>query len=70
MACEGFRLGADVYIDALKKTLVPWMRWVAASRGSVGWPAPFIFQQNRAPAHGAKKRKKFRSGGLGQICRT
>ena len=52
---EGFRLGADSYIEALKQTLVPWMRRVAASRGSSARPAPFIFQQDSAPAHRAKK---------------
>ena len=46
-----FRLGADDYIVALKKTLVPWMRQVAAAHGS----APFIFQQDLVPAHRAKK---------------
>ena len=31
------------------------MRHVAASRGSASTPAPFIFQQDSAPAHRAKK---------------
>ena len=52
---EGFRLGADSYIEALQQTLVPWMRRVAASRGSSARPAPFIFQRDSAPAHRANK---------------
>ena len=56
---EGFRLGADDYIEALKKTLIPWMRRVAVSRGSAAKPAPFIFQQDSAPAHRAKKTLAF-----------
>ena len=56
---EGFRLGADAYIEALKETLVPWMRRVAASRGSQATPAPFIFQQDSAPAHRAKKTLEY-----------
>ena len=52
---EGFRLDADSYIEALKNTLIPWMRRVAASRGTPERPAPFIFQQDSAPAHRAKK---------------
>ena len=52
---EGFRLGADAYIEALRSTLVPWMKRVAVSRGSAAHPAPFIFQQDSAPAHRAKR---------------
>ena len=51
---EGFRLDADAYIDALKKTLIPWMRSVAASHR-----ATFVFQQDSAPAHRAKKTLNF-----------
>ena len=50
---EGFRLGANGYIEALRDTLIPWMRQVAHNRGDV----PFIFQQDSAPAHRAKKLK-------------
>ena len=39
---EGFWLGAEAYIEALKETLIPWMRRVAASRGSLSCPAPFF----------------------------
>ena len=56
---EGFRLGADAYKEALRDTLVPWMRRVAASRGSLTSPAPFIFQQDSAPAHRAKNTPAF-----------
>ena len=56
---EGFRLGADAYIEALNKTLIPWMQRVAVSRGSAARPAPFIFQQDSAPAHRAKKTLAF-----------
>ena len=55
---EGFHLGADGYIDALRQTLVPWMRRVAAAhRGST--PAKFIFQQDSAPAHRARRTLAF-----------
>ena len=50
---EGFRLGANGYIEALRDTLIPWMKQVAQKRGNV----PFIFQQDSAPAHRAKKLK-------------
>ena len=50
---EGFRLGANGYIEALRDTLIPWMRQVAHNRGDV----PFIFEQDSAPAHRAKKLK-------------
>ena len=55
---EAFWLGAEAYIKALKETLIPWMRRVAASRGSLSCPAPF-FQQDSAPAHRAKKTLEF-----------
>ena len=32
---EGFRLGANGYIEALRDTLIPWMRQVAQNRGNV-----------------------------------
>ena len=48
---EGFRLGANGYIEVLRDTLIPWMRQVAENRGNVPW----IFQQDSAPAHRAKK---------------
>ena len=57
---EGFRLNADSYIKALKKTLIPWMRTVAeAHASSTGVPAPFLLQQDSAPAHRAKKTLEF-----------
>ena len=55
---QGFRLGADDYIKALKDTLIPWMRRVAAAHGN----APFVFQQDSAPAHRAKKTLEFLKG--------
>ena len=50
---QGFRLGANGYIKALRDTLIPWMKEVAHAHGDV----PFIFQQDSAPAHRAKKTK-------------
>ena len=56
----GFRLGAEGYIKVLKKTLIPWMRSVAAAHASpTGTHAPFIMQQNSAPAHRAAKTIAF-----------
>ena len=52
---EGFRLGANGYIEALRDTLIPWMRQVAHNRRDVPW----IFQQDSAPAHRAKKTQEF-----------
>ena len=52
---SGFRLGADAYIDSLRKVLVPWMRRVAQAHGNV----PYVFQQDSAPAHRARKTLKF-----------
>ena len=52
---EGFRLGANGYIEALRDTLIPWMKEVAHNRGDV----PFIFQQDSAPARRAKKNQAF-----------
>ena len=51
----GFRLGADAYIDALRKTIVPWMRRVVQAHGGV----PYVFQQDSAPAHRARKTLQF-----------
>ena len=56
---QGFRLGSEAYIEALKKTLIPWMRGVADAHGSRGRPAPFVWQQDSAPAHRAKKTTDF-----------
>ena len=55
----GFRLDSDGYIESLKKTLIPWMRRVAAAHGPAGRPAHIIFQQDSAPAHRAKKTLDF-----------
>ena len=57
---EGFRLGANGYIDGLRDTLIPWMRQVAQNRGNV----PFIFQQDSAPTHRAKKTQEFLKEGV------
>ena len=56
---EGFRLDAEGYFKALKETLVPWMRRVAMSRGSLAVLASFTFQQDSAPAHWAKKTQAY-----------
>ena len=58
---SGFRLGAEAYIKSLKKTLVPWMREVALKHGQWQGPslAPFLFQQDSAPAHRARKTLDF-----------
>ena len=56
---EGFRLGANGYIEALRDTLIPWMRQVLAhNHGDVPW----IFQQDSAPAHRAKKQEFLKKG--------
>ena len=55
---QGFRLNAEAYIEALKKTLIPWMRRVAAAHGGAR-PAPILFQQDGAPAHTAKATVNF-----------
>ena len=52
---QGFRLGSKGYIKALRDTLIPWMKEVALAHGDV----PFIFQQDSAPAHRAKKTQEF-----------
>ena len=51
----GFRLDSEAYIEALRETLIPWMRRVASARGNV----PFLWQQDSAPAHRAKKTLAF-----------
>ena len=56
---QGFRLDAAAYVKVLEKTIVPWMRAVAAEHGPAGRPAPFVFQQDSAPAHKAKKTLDF-----------
>ena len=56
---EGFRLGAEAYIEILRDTLILWMQRVAVSRGLLSGPAPFFYQQDSAPAHWAKKTLDF-----------
>ena len=56
---SGFRLGAEEYINVLKKTLIPWMRSVAESHAIAGVPAAFTLQQDSAPAHRAKRTLDF-----------
>ena len=59
----GFRLGSEDYIKALWSTLVTWMRKVAAAHGlTEGESAPFVFQQDSASAHSAKKTLQFLKG--------
>ena len=55
---EGFRLNADGYIEALRTTLVPWIRRVAAAHGG-SRPAHMVFQQDSAPIHRARKTLAF-----------
>ena len=50
-----FRLDSEAYIKALRETLIPWMRRVAAARGNVA----FLWQQGSAPAHRTKKTLAF-----------
>ena len=59
---QGFRLTADEYIVALRDKIVPWMRNVAAKHGRPGRPAKFVFQQDSAPAHKAKKNTQVFGG--------
>jgi AraC-like DNA-binding protein len=49
---KGLKVTADVYIDVLERVVVPWMRAVANGRH-------FIFQQDSAPAHAAKKTQEW-----------
>ena len=58
MVPQGFRLNAAAYIEALRAALIPWMRRVAAAHGGAR-PAPFLFQQDGAPAHTARKTVAF-----------
>ena len=58
MVPQGFRLNADGYIEALRQTLIPWMRRGAAALGGAS-PAPFLFQQDGAPAHTSRKTTAF-----------
>ena len=51
----GFRLDSEAYIEALRETLIPWMRRVVSARGNV----PYLWQQDSAPAHRAKKTLDF-----------
>ena len=55
---QGFRLNADSYIEALDRTLVPWMLRVAAAHGGAR-PAPFLIQQDGAPAHTARETVQY-----------
>ena len=56
----GFKLGADRYILELEKTLIPWMKRVAHAHGpSAASSAHFVFQQDGAPAHRARKTVAF-----------
>ena len=52
---QGFRLGADAYIAALRGTLIPRMHWVVSAYGGV----PFLFQQDLAPVHITRKTLDF-----------
>ena len=56
---KGFRLNLAGYIEALKKTIIPWMRDVAVSHGRPGHPAPFVYQQDSAPAHRSRQTLDF-----------
>ena len=49
---QGFRLAAADYIDMLETTVIPWMREVAGNQ-------PWVFQQDSAPAHRAKRTQDF-----------
>jgi inhibitor of nuclear factor kappa-B kinase subunit alpha len=49
---QGLKVTADVYLKVLQDVVVPWMKKVAAGRH-------FIFQQDGAPAHNAKKTQKW-----------
>ena len=45
-------MGSEAYIDTLKTVVIPWMVDVADGR-------PFVFQQDGAPAHTAKRTLQF-----------
>ena len=51
---QGYRLCTTDYVKALREKIVPWMRKVAEDHGQGGRPAPFVFQQDSAPAHKAR----------------
>ena len=51
---KGFRLGADSYIKTMRKIVIPWMDRVAKKHGR-----PYVFQQDGAPAHTAKRTVDF-----------
>ena len=44
----GLRVNTDVYLNVLKNVVKPWMDQVAGG-------SPYIWQQDGAPAHTAKK---------------
>ncbi|UYV84046.1 hypothetical protein LAZ67_X000971 [Cordylochernes scorpioides] len=49
---KGLRMNADTYINVLETIVKPWMDMVAAGR-------KYIFQQDSAPAHKAKKTQSW-----------
>lgn len=49
---QGLRLNADGYIAVLRTVVVPWMDSVSVGR-------PYVFQQDSAPAHKAKKTQSW-----------
>ena len=54
---RGLRVNADIYIDVLREVVKPWMDQVARGR-------PYVFQQDGAPAHNAKKTQTWCSDNL------
>ena len=49
---EGLRVNQNVYQDVLATVVKPWIEEVAAGR-------PYVFQQDSAPAHTARKTQKW-----------
>ncbi|UYV83285.1 hypothetical protein LAZ67_23000403 [Cordylochernes scorpioides] len=49
---KGLRMNADTYINVLETVVKPWMNMVAAGR-------KYVFQQDSAPAHKAKKTQSW-----------
>ncbi|UYV77598.1 hypothetical protein LAZ67_15001667 [Cordylochernes scorpioides] len=49
---KGLRMNADTYINVLETVVKPWMDMVAAGR-------KYVFQQDSAPAHKAKKTQSW-----------
>ncbi|UYV77941.1 hypothetical protein LAZ67_15002969, partial [Cordylochernes scorpioides] len=49
---KGLRMNADTYINVLESVVKPWMDMVAAGR-------KYVFQQDSAPAHKAKKTQSW-----------